>query len=102
MEDVIGGDPVKLGYLTVWAAHHLLTGYRFKRGVYRLREWGLRVSYFPRAPRVAARPAAHDHEGQPGGVPRVASSRYATAAGAGAAGSAAPARPRQWISTQAT
>ena len=47
MEDVIGGDPVKLGYLTVWAAHHLLTGHRFKRGVYRLREWGLRVSYFP-------------------------------------------------------
>jgi Periplasmic binding protein domain len=82
MEDVIGGDPVKLGYLTVWAAHRLLTGRHFKRGVYRLGEWGLRVSYYPQAPRVAARPATHDHQGEPGAIPRVAvSPRWAIAAG---------------------
>lgn len=27
-------DPVKLGYLTVWATNYLLTGHRFKPGVY--------------------------------------------------------------------
>jgi rhamnose transport system substrate-binding protein len=29
MEDVINGNPIKLGYLTVWAAHYLLTGHHF-------------------------------------------------------------------------
>jgi ABC-type sugar transport system substrate-binding protein len=33
-EFVYGGDPVKLGYLTVWAARYLLTGHRFKPGAY--------------------------------------------------------------------
>ena len=33
-EFVYGGDPVKLGYLTVWAAHYLVTGHRFKPGAY--------------------------------------------------------------------
>jgi ABC-type sugar transport system substrate-binding protein len=33
-EFVYGGDPVKIGYLTVWAAHYLLTGHRFKPGAY--------------------------------------------------------------------
>jgi rhamnose transport system substrate-binding protein len=47
-EDVMPGDPVKLGYLTVWAAHHLLTGHHFKHRTYRLGEWGLRVSYYPK------------------------------------------------------
>lgn len=47
-EDVIAGDPVKLGYLTVWAARRLLTGHRFKSGQYRLGEWGLRVSFHPK------------------------------------------------------
>jgi hypothetical protein len=30
MEDVVVGDPIKLGYLTVWAAHYLLTGQHFR------------------------------------------------------------------------
>ena len=34
MEDVIAGDPIKLGYLTVWAAHYLLTGHHFRPGAY--------------------------------------------------------------------
>jgi rhamnose transport system substrate-binding protein len=29
-------DPVKLGYLTVWATKYLLTGHRFKPGVYQV------------------------------------------------------------------
>jgi ABC-type sugar transport system substrate-binding protein len=33
-EFVYGGDPVKLGYLTVWAADYLLSGHRFKAGAY--------------------------------------------------------------------
>jgi len=33
-EFVYGGDPVKVGYLTVWAAHYLVTGHRFKPGAY--------------------------------------------------------------------
>ena len=33
-EFVYGGDPVKIGYLTVWAADYLLTGHRFKPGAY--------------------------------------------------------------------
>jgi rhamnose transport system substrate-binding protein len=45
-EDVMPGYPVKLGYLTVWAAHRLLTGHHFKSGAYRLGEWGLRVRYY--------------------------------------------------------
>ena len=36
MEDVMGGDPAKLGYLTVWAAHRLLTGRHFRPGAYRV------------------------------------------------------------------
>jgi rhamnose transport system substrate-binding protein len=36
MEDVVGGDPVKLGYLTVWAANHLLTGHHFRHGTYKV------------------------------------------------------------------
>ena len=36
MEDVVAGDPIKLGYLTVWAAHHLLTGHRFRPGAYQV------------------------------------------------------------------
>jgi rhamnose transport system substrate-binding protein len=31
---VFGGNPVKVGYLTVWAAHYLLTGHTFKAGLY--------------------------------------------------------------------
>ena len=31
---VFAGNPVKVGYLTVWAAHYLLTGHRFKPGLY--------------------------------------------------------------------
>jgi rhamnose transport system substrate-binding protein len=46
--DVMPGDPVKLGYLTVWAAHYLLTGHHLKSGQYRLAQWGLRVTYYPR------------------------------------------------------
>lgn len=33
-ELVYVGDQNKLGYLTVWAAHYLLTGHRFKPGAY--------------------------------------------------------------------
>ena len=33
-ELVYAGDQDKLGYLTVWAAHYLLTGHRFKPGAY--------------------------------------------------------------------
>ena len=33
-EFVYGGDPVRIGYLTVWAADYLLTGHRFKPGAY--------------------------------------------------------------------
>jgi rhamnose transport system substrate-binding protein len=36
MEDVVGGDPVKLGYLTVWAARYLLTGHHFRPGAYQV------------------------------------------------------------------
>jgi rhamnose transport system substrate-binding protein len=36
MEDVVGGDPVKLGYLTVWAAHYMLTGHHFRPGAYQV------------------------------------------------------------------
>jgi ABC-type sugar transport system substrate-binding protein len=31
---VFGGDPTKVGYLTMWAAHYLLTGHSFKPGLY--------------------------------------------------------------------
>jgi rhamnose transport system substrate-binding protein len=34
MVDVINGNPIKLGYLTVWAAHYLLTGHHFRPGAY--------------------------------------------------------------------
>jgi hypothetical protein len=33
-ELVYAGDPAKIGYLTVWAAHYLLTGHRFRPGAY--------------------------------------------------------------------
>ena len=33
-EIVFASDPVKLGYLTVWATHYLLTGHHFKPGAY--------------------------------------------------------------------
>jgi ABC-type sugar transport system substrate-binding protein len=33
---VFGGDPVKLGYLTVWGTHYLLTGHHFKPGAYQV------------------------------------------------------------------
>jgi len=33
-ELVYMGDQTKMGYLTVWAAHYLLTGHRFKPGAY--------------------------------------------------------------------
>ena len=36
MEDVVVGDPIKLGYLTVWAAHYLLTGHHFRPGAYQV------------------------------------------------------------------
>lgn len=36
MVDVLAGDPVDLGYLTVWAAHYLLTGHRFRPGAYQV------------------------------------------------------------------
>jgi rhamnose transport system substrate-binding protein len=52
-EDVIAGDPVNLGCLTVWAAHYLLAGHHFEPGTYRLRgglgsTCGLQVSYYRR------------------------------------------------------
>jgi len=36
MEDVVVGDPIKLGYLTVWAAHYMLTGQHFRPGAYQV------------------------------------------------------------------
>lgn len=36
MEDVVVGNPIKLGYLTVWAAHYLLTGHHFRPGAYQV------------------------------------------------------------------
>ena len=36
MEDVVVGDPTKLGYLTVWAAHYLLTGHHLQPGAYQV------------------------------------------------------------------
>jgi rhamnose transport system substrate-binding protein len=36
MEDVVVGDSIKLGYLTVWAAHYLLTGHHFRPGAYQV------------------------------------------------------------------
>jgi ABC-type sugar transport system substrate-binding protein len=35
-EIVYAADPVKIGYLTVWAAHYLLTGHHFKWGAYQV------------------------------------------------------------------
>jgi rhamnose transport system substrate-binding protein len=35
-ELVYGSDPTKLGYLTVWATHYLLTGHRFRPGAYQV------------------------------------------------------------------
>lgn len=36
MEDVVVGDSINLGYLTVWAAHYLLTGHHFRPGAYQV------------------------------------------------------------------
>ncbi len=36
MEDVVVGDPIKLGYLTAWAANYLLTGHHFRPGAYQV------------------------------------------------------------------
>jgi rhamnose transport system substrate-binding protein len=36
MVDVVVGNPIKLGYLTVWAAHYLLTGHHFRPGAYQV------------------------------------------------------------------
>jgi rhamnose transport system substrate-binding protein len=36
MEDVVVGNPIKLGYLTVWAAHYLLTGRHFTPQAYQV------------------------------------------------------------------
>jgi rhamnose transport system substrate-binding protein len=33
-EFVFGGNPIELGYLTVWAANYLLTGHHFRPGAY--------------------------------------------------------------------
>jgi ABC-type sugar transport system substrate-binding protein len=47
-EFVYGGDQVKLGYATVWAAHWLLSGHTFKPGAYQVGgELGL-VWYYPK------------------------------------------------------
>lgn len=35
-ELVFGDNPIKLGYLTAWAAHYLLNGHRFKPGAYQV------------------------------------------------------------------
>jgi rhamnose transport system substrate-binding protein len=35
-EFVFASDPIKLGYLTVWAANYLLTGHRFRPGAYQV------------------------------------------------------------------
>jgi rhamnose transport system substrate-binding protein len=35
-EIVFASNPVKLGYLTVWATHYLLTGHHFKPGAYQV------------------------------------------------------------------
>jgi rhamnose transport system substrate-binding protein len=35
-EVVYAGDPIKLGYVTVWAAHYLLTGHHFRPGAYQV------------------------------------------------------------------
>jgi ABC-type sugar transport system substrate-binding protein len=43
---VFGGDPVKLGYLTVWATNYLLTGHRFRPGVYQVAGPVGLVSYY--------------------------------------------------------
>jgi len=35
-EEVIAGDPRKIGYLTVWGANYLLTGHHFRPGAYQV------------------------------------------------------------------
>jgi rhamnose transport system substrate-binding protein len=35
-ELVFAADPIKLGYLTAWAAHYLLTGHHFRPGAYQV------------------------------------------------------------------
>jgi ABC-type sugar transport system substrate-binding protein len=34
VEVVVAGPPVKIGYLSIWAAHYLVTGHSFKPGLY--------------------------------------------------------------------
>jgi len=48
MEDVVVGDPIKLGYLTVWAAHYMLTGHHFRHGAYQVGNPIGLVWYYPR------------------------------------------------------
>jgi ABC-type sugar transport system substrate-binding protein len=33
---VYGSSPIKQGYLTIWAAHYLLTGHHFRPGAYQV------------------------------------------------------------------
>jgi len=46
-ELVYGADPRKLGYLTVWAAHYLLAGHRFRAGAYEVGGPVGLVYYYP-------------------------------------------------------
>lgn len=47
-ELVYGSDPIKQGYLTVWAAHYLLTGHRFTAGEYHVGGPIGNVWYYPK------------------------------------------------------
>jgi len=47
-ELVYADSPVKLGYLTVWAAHYLLTGHHFRFGAYQVGGPIGRVWYYPK------------------------------------------------------
>jgi rhamnose transport system substrate-binding protein len=47
-ELVYASNPVKLGYLTVWAANHLLTGRRFEAGAYQVGGPVGLVWYYPK------------------------------------------------------
>jgi hypothetical protein len=48
-EVVYASNPIKLGYLTVWAAHYLLTGHHFRQGEYQVGA--------PDRPRLVLRPS---------------------------------------------
>ena len=47
-EFVFAGDPVKQAYVTVWAAHYLLTGHHFRAGAYQVGAPIGRVWYYPK------------------------------------------------------